>query len=288
MGHRIATGVFALLAALGPSCLSTGFGRIRTPDIPAPRLADEQLAAAKNLGVPATFINRAGIRFVLIPAGTFWMGRPESDDLRSPNEVRRRVTISKPFYLSTTEVTQQQYEAVTGHNPAFVKQQHGPVEQVSCIDVHERFLIPMSAGDGRVYRLPTEAEWEYACRAGSETRFCYGDDPRQLGEYAWFKGNSGHKSHPVARKKPNRWGLHDMHGNLWEWCTDWMDDYEPTPATDPYGERDAAKHKGEKAMRGGAFCYPEKHARSAQRNKDNIDHRHDIIGFRVLAEVGED
>ena len=147
------------------------------------------------------------------------------------------MTITKPFYLGKYEVTQEQWEAVMGSNPSNFKGPKNPVEQVSWDDCQE-FLDKLNAkagGQGGKFVLPTEAQWEYACRAGSTGKFCFGDDEKQLGEYAWYDENSDSKTHPVGEKKPNAWGLYDMHGNVWEWCQDWYGAYGAEAVDDPSG-----------------------------------------------------
>ena len=171
------------------------------------KIAHERLESAGN---------SIGIRLKLLPAGTFWMG----EDLDA-----HKVTLTQPFYLGVYEVTQEQYERVMGKNPSNFKGPQNPVEKVSWDDAVEfcRKLseLPEEKAAGRIYRLPTEAEWEYACRAGTTTKYSFGDSESELGEYGWFDKNSDRKTHPVGQKQPNKWGLYDMHGNVWEWCSDW-------------------------------------------------------------------
>jgi len=170
--------------------------------------------------------NSIGMKIVLIPAGEFMMGSPESDPNAGDDEKPRHVVrIKRPFYLGIYPLTQEQYERVMGTNPShFVGDPNRPVEMVSWNDAQE-FSRRVSAltdeqAAAHVYRLPTEAEWEYACRAGSTTRYSFGDSTEKLGDYAWWGPNSHQTTHPVGEKKPNACGLHDMHGNVWEWCTD--------------------------------------------------------------------
>ncbi|MCL2122613.1 MAG: formylglycine-generating enzyme family protein, partial [Desulfovibrionaceae bacterium] len=165
-----------------------------------------------------TYTNSIGIKFVLIPAGSFLMG----SDARALNEKPpHRVHISKPFYLGKFEVTQEQWQAVMGNNPSRFKGPDNPVEGVSWEDVRE-FIQRLNEKEGhRRYRLPTEAEWEYAARGGTSSRWSFGDDAGLLDQYAWYKDNSEDTTHPVGQKKSNPWGLHDMHGNVFEWVQDW-------------------------------------------------------------------
>jgi len=232
------------------------------------------------------------MKFVRIPAGSFMMGsgisamkvvvRYGGRAAWYRNEhPQHRVTITKPFYLQTTEVTQGQWKIVMGDNPSHFKfcGDDCPVEMVSWEDTQE-FIKRLNRQEGENrYRLPTEAEWEYACRAGSSSRFCYGNDKGRLGEHAWFKENSGKRTQSVAQKKPNAWGLYDTHGNVWEWCQDGYNDtyYSRSPVRDPKGPS-----SGERVMRGGSWNNDTRVLRSAYRHKSSPDLRYLSIGFRMV------
>jgi formylglycine-generating enzyme required for sulfatase activity len=191
------------------------------------------------------------MKMVLIRPGKFLMGSPDSEQDRYARECpQHAVTISNPFYLGATEVTQAQYQAVMGTNPSHFRGPTNPVETVSWYDAAE-FCKKLAEKTGQPVRLPTEAEWEYASRAGSKTRFCSGDSDDELAKYAWHWGNSEWKPHPVGRKKPNAWGLYDMHGNVEEWCADWYGEYPKGPATDPSGPASGYA----RVVRGGSFFY---------------------------------
>jgi formylglycine-generating enzyme required for sulfatase activity len=213
----------------------------------------------------------ATMKLVLLPAGKFMMGEEED---------QHEVTISKPFYMGVTEVTQAQYEAVRGTNPSFFMSATNPVDTVSWNDATE-FCKKLSEKTRQAVRLPTEAKWEYACRAGSKTRFSFGDAEEGLGDYAWYRANSGSTTHPVGQKKPNARGLFDMHGNVWEWCADWYGDYPKGAATDPQGPASGRF----KFLRGGAWHSSPSHCRSAPRRISSPDIRSDRCGFRVVVSV---
>jgi formylglycine-generating enzyme required for sulfatase activity len=232
--------------------------------------------------------NSIGMRFVLIPAGEFMMGSPVDDQVFLDSErPQHQVRITKPFYLGVHEVTQGQYEAVMGSCPwsgePHVKE--GAEYPASCVSWEDAvaFCEKLSAKEGRTYRLPTEAEWEYACRAGSSTGFFFGDDPPALGNHAWYDENAwtaGEQyAHAVGRKKPNGWGLHDLHGNVWEWCSDWYghDYYKRSPVDDPTGSSSGDV----RVVRGGSWNYDPTDARSADRNWTVPDNRDLGSGFRV-------
>jgi formylglycine-generating enzyme required for sulfatase activity len=254
---------------------------------------------------PEVIVNSIGMKLVLISAGEFPMGSPESDrDAVAFQRPQHRVRITRPFCLGATEVTQGQYQAVTGANPSHFKGAvHLPVERVSWLDAinfcnalsrkeglppfyrvqEETVEVPDWNGTG--YRLPTEAEWEYACRAGRRTRYSFGDNAAGLGAFAWYSGNSRttknvREAQPVGQKRPNAWGLYDMHGNVEEWCWDGYeaDYYSKTPpAADPLGPSQAAA----RVNRGGCWRLSPQRCRSAFRAGNAPGYRSTLLGFRV-------
>ena len=223
---------------------------------------------------PQRISNSLGQKFVLIQPGSFEMG---SNSGYSDEKPVHRVTISKPFYLQSTEVTQGQWRAVMGSNPSNFKGDDLPVEQVSWNDAQE-FIRKLNAKEGSdKYRLPTEAEWEYAARAGSQSKYCFGDDAGRLGDYAWYDSNSGNKTHAVGQKKPNGWGLYDMHGNVWEWVQDWKASYSSGSSTDPSGPSSGSV----RVFRGGGWNDPARYCRSASRGWGDPGFRSIYLGFRL-------
>ena len=192
----------------------------------------------------------------------------------------RSVTITRPFYIGVHPVTQAQYREVTGVSPSNFKGDSNPVESVSWLAAEE-FCGAMSAHTGRSVRLPTEAEWEYACRAGTTTRYSFGDDEAMLGRYTWFKDNSGGKTHPVGQKQSNPWGLHDMHGNVCDWCSDWYaDSYANAGDVDPQGPGSGTA----RVMRGGDWYIHAWRCRSARRNDTDPDNHGNNVGVRVVVD----
>ena len=218
----------------------------------------------------------------LIPAGEFMMGSPGTESDRSDDETQHRVSITKPFYLGVTEVTQEQYQKVMGSNPSKFKGPQNPVETVSWADAVEfcgkLSAMPAEKTAGHVYRLPTEAEWEYACRSGTTMAYGFGDDASRLGDYGWFEGNSDSSTHPVGEKKPNAWGLYDMHGSLDEWCQVWHGAYPSGSATDPIGPTSGSY----RVLRGGSWLIFAGDCRSAFRFRFAPEFRSNYLGFRVL------
>jgi formylglycine-generating enzyme required for sulfatase activity len=194
--------------------------------------------------------NSTGMKLFYVPAGEFMMDRNFGKHDEMP---ALRVKLSQDFFMGQFEVTQEQWKAVMGTNPSKFKGDNNPVEQVNWNEAME-FCKKLSAKDGRTYTLPTEAQWEYACRAGragSAVKYSFGDSASSLGDYAWYADNSGKKTHPVGLKKPNIFGLYDMHGNVWEWCMDWDEKgyYTKESSVDPVGRQSARN----RVIRGGGF-----------------------------------
>jgi formylglycine-generating enzyme required for sulfatase activity len=230
---------------------------------------------------------------VFIPPNTFTMGTPANEVNRQADEgPQTTVTISHGFWMGKYEVTQREYLAVTGSNPSgFPGDLNRPVETVSWLDATNycALLTQQELAAGRIppgnhYRLPTEAEWECAARAGTSTRFSYGDDPSfaSLTNHAWYWFNSGFGTHPVGQKLPNPWGLYDMEGNVLEWTLDWYGPYPGGPVTDPQGP--ASNPQGVKVIRGGAWDAFESDCRSGRRQIKGVHPfiTDFILGFRVV------
>lgn len=232
-----------------------------------------------------------GIRFVKIEAGCFQMGQDKqtklaaNDKQTTGNELpQHKVCITQPFYLSETEITQQQWEDVMGSNPSKFKGLYRPVEKVSWNDT-QLFIEKLNDKEKTdTYRLPTEAQWEYAARAGTQSVYSFGDDPKNTPEYAWF-GNEGYggDTHDVGKKKPNAWGLLDMHGNVWEWVQDWYegDYYKHSLESNPQG----AENGQYKIYRGGSWVAKAPLLRSAVRYSGLPSTRSSDIGFRLARDV---
>jgi len=254
-----------------------------------------------------TLSNSVQLDLVWIPPGEFNMGSPKSEKGRQRDEVYHSVTISKGFWMSKYEVTQAQWQAVTGNNSSdFINNDNVrirkqtsvqvadsaasrgrgslPVDSVSYNDVQD-FIKRLNRQTAMIFRLPTEAEWEYACRAGTTTPFHYGDslssamanfDGRH--PYNAAKGVFRGETVPVGSFKPNAFGLYDMHGNIWEWCRDWYGPYSPKPVTDPVGPKSGVY----RVLRGGCWFGDGNYCRSAYRDKGFPDKRVGLIGFRLV------
>jgi formylglycine-generating enzyme required for sulfatase activity/uncharacterized protein (DUF362 family) len=235
----------------------------------------------------------AGIEFVRVPPGTFEMGSPEEEIRRQPREgPRHAVTISKGYWMGRFEVTKAQWLEVMGTEPWKGKlfagdEPDSPASYISWQDA-QAFVGRLNQRGEGTFRLPTEAEWEYACRSGSAEQYHYGADSEseRLGDFAWFSTNAyraGQRySHPVGTKRPNAWGLYDMMGNVWEWCADWYeaDYYAASPESDPTGPATGSR----KVLRGGAWCEDASGCRSARRHRDYPAYRILGVGFRVCRE----
>ena len=298
-------------------------------EVPAwAKVAPEQIAEAKKYGVPVAFENDIGMRFVLIPAGTFLMGQPDGTPRASRAQPQHEVILTRPLYVQTTELTNEVYRRFRPkHSPEAVRRRgprtqwgrgttlrvpkhmttfggsgkYGaeldePGQPVTCVSWHEAmsFAAWLTADEGlRLYRLPTEAEWEYACRAGTTTAYAFGEtltrDQARFGSDRGFEGSAGPRRAigvgEVGNYPPNAWGLHDMHGNVSEWCADWFGEYVPSPATNPTGP-----HEGDlRVIRGGCASTLAGHLGSAERWMRPPDYRTGLghLGFRLVSPLPE-
>ncbi len=237
---------------------------------------------------------------VMIPLGPgeFLMGSPRYEKDRERNEDRHQVTLTQGFLLGKTEVTQDQWRAVMGSNPSRFEGGRLPVENITfaqcvgfCNSLSEKEGLELAYGfrgeeifwnrEANGYRLPTEAEWEFACRAGSLGRFYNGDRSEDLAVISWFRNNSSGKTHPVASLGPNEWGLYDMHGNVWEWCWNWSAAYPTRFAVDPQGPQTGAS----RVIRGGSWDNSPEACRSANHNSAKPGFKAAVVGFRVARTV---
>lgn len=234
---------------------------------------------------PKNFTNSIGMKFVWIPPGSFMMGSPQEEDERGDNETQHKVTLTKGFYMGVYTVTQEQWQTVMGNNPSeFTDEKNLPVERVSWDDC-QKFIEKLREKDKKQYRLPTESEWEYACRAGTTTPFHFGetistDQANYNGENAYGNGKKGvyrKKTTPVGNFPANAFGLYDMHGNVFQWCQDWYGDYPQSDVTDPQGP-DTGEHR---VMRGGCLVFFPEGCRSAFRFRREPSNRKNKIGFRI-------
>jgi len=244
-----------------------------------------------------TYRNSIGMEFVLIPAGSFIMGSPENEKGRDSGgrEEQHRIVLTKPVYMQTTEVTVEQWESLMGKRLIGWRRsaKNQPITRVSWKDC-QKFIKKLNARGEGVYRLPTEAEWEYACRAGSKTAYSWGNsidcDKAMYGNkkksgvclqyFESLKIPPG-KPAPVKTFAPNQWGLFDMHGNVWEWCQDWYGDYGKERTRDPIGPPKGSN----RVRRGGSWISKQDGCRSANRAFAHPSNRNDITGFRLVREA---
>ena len=237
---------------------------------------------------PKELVNSIGMKLKQIPAGTFRMGSPSGESDRDEDEDQHQVTISKSFYMGCNEVTQGEWKEVMSTEPwkqkNYVREGDDyPAVYVSWNDA-VRFCQKLSDREGKTYRLPSESEWEYACRGGSTGRFSFGDDELEVGNYVWFYQNTVRLgedyAHKVAEKKPNLWQLYDMHGNVWEWCGDWYGAYPDGPGIDPRGPDLGSA----RVLRGGSWSKGSHNVRCAKRYFDLPESRSGGSGFRLVLE----
>ena len=254
----------------------------RGPEISPVEIRPEEVPL-KVLTLAEKVVEIDGIDLVLveIPAGEFLMGSPGGEGMDHEHP-QHRVAITRPFYLGKYEVTQAQWVKVMGSGPSYFKGSDRPVESVSWDDV-QKFIAKLSAITGQEFRLPTEAEWEYACRAGIEARYYFGDDEDRLDEYAWYSGNSDSRTHPVGQTKPNQFGLYDMLGNVWEWCADRYGKtyYNISPKSDPKGPA-SGKYR---VLRGGGWHYQAIGLRAANRYYQSPKYKYADTGFRIAQDT---
>ena len=286
--------VVALLASL--SLTMTWCGPVVAQEMPPPAVAPFDAAQAKqyqerwarHLARQVAQVNSIGMKMVLVPPGQFTMGSPLGEQGRADHERPCRVTLSKAFYLSATEVTQKQWMTFTDKNPSFATGDCLPVDTVTWEQAAE-FCRKLGAKEGARYRLPTEAEWEYACRAGTTTPFSTGatistDQANYDGNYTYGAGRKGvfrETSTDAGSFAPNAWGLHDMHGNLWEWCADWYGDYPQGETRDPVGPAQGDT----RVVRGGCWINFPAVCRSANRGSIPPVSWNFHMGFRVARDV---
>lgn len=266
-------GTYYLLAALAAAAVlwrTLRARRKRRP--PAQPLPTPERPNVVDLG------NGVKLETVNLPGGEFTMGGERYGDEKPPHRVR-----VSPFAIGKYPVTQAQWKAVMGSDPSRFKGGDRPVENVSWNDVNE-FIRRLNQKTGLQFRLPTEAEWEYAARAGSTTEYCFGDDEKQLGDYAWFSKNSGSTTHPVGQKKPNDFGLFDMHGNVWEWCSDWYSDsyYEECKRQGIVADPSGPTAGSDRVVRGGGWYSDAVNCRSANRSFGAPGNRSVHLGFRLV------
>jgi formylglycine-generating enzyme required for sulfatase activity len=279
----------SLLAALSLAVVLLGVYAVKViPEtLEKARMAQQKIAEAKakfaaEIGagrVGATLVARLAenevMSFAFCPPGAFRMGSPDSEEGRSGDENQVSVTLTEGFWMARTEVTQAQWQAVMGGNPSSFKGVNLPVEHVSWADAQEFIKRVNDSGampSGWKFALPTEAQWEYACRAGEAGPYSGGT----IEQVAWYNSNSARRTHDVGTKKANAWGLHDMHGNVWEWCAGWYDNTLPG-GFDPVGPASGVL----RANRGGSWYNLAANCRAADRYRGLPDNRRGNLGFRA-------
>jgi formylglycine-generating enzyme required for sulfatase activity len=265
-----------------------GFAPAVSSAEPGKPVADGAAATSREETAQSRAIAALEIEMVVIPAGTFTKGSPGTETDRDGDETQTQVTISQPFSLGKYEVTQAEWMTVMGTIPSHHRGDRFPVEQVgwdeALVFCQRLTAAKRAAGkltEGQIYTLPTEAQWEYACRAGSAGAFA---GTGKMDDMGWYSENSGRTTHPVGKKQPNAWGLYDMHGNVSEWCADWYGgDYDGVKVTDPTG----AETGSSRVFRGGSWLNPAGNCRAAYRsNGMPANRRSNTLGFRVALSTG--
>lgn len=247
------------------------------------------LGAQEDAGGMPTHTNSIGIEFVQVPFGSFIMGealRTECDTCNAALDEtpRHKVFLSKPFYVSRYEITQRQWLALMDSNPSHFQGDDLPVDSVSWNNA-QLFIYALNLREKtRAYRLPTEAEWEYAARAGTVTAYSFGEDPADLTDFGWYVMNSNLATHPVGKLAPNPWGLFDMHGNVYEWCQDryLADYYTRAPSRNPTGP---SAGEGNRVRRGGYWGSSARNLRSSDRDSFPPDLPASNTGFRLVMDL---
>jgi len=290
--------IFGLFCLLLISITQNGCAKKKLP--PADNEKTDEISSESHLPEQGEVItNSIGMNLVYIPTGSFMMGSSGSaeqlardygifEDNITNEFPQHQVRISEGFWMGQTEVTQDQYKSVMNAQPWSGKPMvqelaNNPAVHVSWSDA-VAFCRKLGQKEGKTYRLPTEAEWEYACRAGTTTRFCFGDSHSSLGDHAWFYDNAyevdERYAHAVGQKKLNLWGLYDMHGNVWEWCSDWYakDYYSNSPSVDPNGPSSGDA----RSLRGGAWNCNENGLHCSYRSGLSPVNGNAVIGFRVV------
>ena len=276
--NKFPKGLFADLANTRMKALSTSDGRPVAMALPPV----QPTPVTRPIQAGATFKDCDDCpEMVVIPSGTFMMGTKDDPFAKTPqskDEQPQHLVSIRSFSIGKYEITQEQWYAVMGYTPSHFKGRTLPVEQVSWNDTQE-FIQKLNAKTGKTYRLPTEAEWEYTARAGSQTEFSFGDNENDLGRYAWFTGNSSSQTHPVGEKQPNAFGLFDMHGNVWEWTQDcWNENYVGAPNdSSAWTQGDCSR----RVLRGGSWFNGPPVLRSANRYGLTAAFRLNSFGFRV-------
>ena len=277
-GSAIAGFTFAImLEKLKPKPLPIIIPTTRTfvPEVPRDPIKRGEKAFRDRLG------NGIVMEMVRIPLGKFALGSPPNETSRRENESPISEVNVPAFYMAKFAVTQEQWVEVMGRNPSIFRETlQAPVENISWLEAQD-FCRKLAQRSQHFYRLPSESEWEYACRAGTNTAYHFGDSPAQLSDYAWFGENANKRSHPVGQKVPNPWGLYEMHGGIWEWCEDiWHDNFNGAPADGSAWI--SGDNSSRRVRKGGSWSNEAQLCRSASREWHWQSDRYNDIGFRVV------